>query len=94
MSDERRVRLRIHGRVQGVFYRSSTRDEAQRLGVRGWVRNRPDGTVEAEVAGDDEAIEQLVAWCRSGPTAAQVERVEVEPANVGEALPEPFEVRR
>lgn len=74
-------RLSIHGRVQGVFFRNWTVEQAEQLGVRGWVRNRHDGSVEAVAFGEPEAVEALVARCRKGPPAARVERVEVEPAN-------------
>jgi acylphosphatase len=72
----------VCGRVQGVFFRDCTRREARRLGIGGWVRNRPDGKVEAHVEGTPDAVEQLVAWCRSGPRHADVDDVvvsEVEP---------------
>ena len=69
--------LVIHGRVQGVFYRASMRTEADRLGVRGWVRNEADGTVRAHVEGPAEQVDALVEWCRSGPPRAQVSGVEV-----------------
>ena len=85
-------RLRIHGRVQGVFYRAWSADEARLLGVRGWVRNRSDGTVERLVAGAEEAVERMIERCRQGPPAARVERVEVEPSD--EAAPAGFEKRR
>lgn len=84
-------RVVISGQVQGVFFRDSARREARRLGVGGWVRNRPDGAVELHAEGDPDAVAQLVLWCGSGPRHATVEdiRVEVtEPA--GE---EHFEVR-
>jgi acylphosphatase len=71
------VRVRIHGRVQGVFFRNWTMDRARALGVRGWVRNRRDGSVELVAHGEDEAVESLVAACRTGPPAAKVERIEV-----------------
>ncbi len=71
-------RLRIHGRVQGVFFRRWTADKAGALGVRGWVRNRRDGSVEVEAYGDDEAVEALIAACRTGPPAAKVERMVAE----------------
>lgn len=73
-----RKRLRIVGRVQGVSFRAYAVDEARRLGLRGWVRNRRDRTVEALVDGDDAAIEAFVRWCHEGSPAAQVTKVDVE----------------
>jgi len=70
-------RLTISGTVQGVFYRESMRTEATRLGVTGWVRNCPDGTVEAVVQGTSEAVAAIIAWARRGPKLAQVLKVEV-----------------
>lgn len=70
-----RAHLRIEGRVQGVSFRQSTKDEADRLGVKGWVRNLPDGAVEAVLEGEPEAVEALVAWCHRGPRLAEVLRV-------------------
>ena len=75
-----RRRVVVRGRVQGVFFRDSCRREAERAGVRGWVRNGDDGTVEAVFAGDDAAVERLVAWCHDGPPSARVEGVEVTEA--------------
>ncbi|TMA40233.1 MAG: acylphosphatase [Deltaproteobacteria bacterium] len=72
-----RAHLVIRGRVQGVWYRGSMENEAERLGVAGWVRNRPDGSVEAEVEGAPEAVDALIAWARRGPPAARVTDVEV-----------------
>ena len=69
-------RLLVHGRVQGVWYRGWTVDQAEELGVDGWVRNRRDGTVEILASGPDAAIAKLIARCRRGPPAAQVERIE------------------
>ncbi len=74
-------RLVASGRVQGVWFREAMRQEAQRLGVTGWVRNRLDGTVEALVQGAPEAVEAIVGWARCGPEAARVERVEVSEAS-------------
>ncbi len=70
------------GRVQGVFYRASMRTEADRLGVRGWVHNQDDGTVRAHLEGDADALDELVAWCRTGPPKARVEGVETTDAEV------------
>ncbi|HYN55120.1 MAG TPA: acylphosphatase [Methylotenera sp.] len=75
---QKKLRLMIHGHVQGVFFRNSMCREAQRLGVSGWVRNRSDGSVEAAVHGDSTAVDALVLWAQSGPELAHVERVEVE----------------
>ncbi|MEO1767868.1 acylphosphatase [Thiobacter aerophilum] len=74
-------RLRIHGRVQGVFFRESMRQQALALGVTGWVRNCSDGSVEAVVHGTATAVAQLIAWARRGPELAQVEGMEVEAAD-------------
>ena len=67
-----RVRLIINGRVQGVWYRDSTRTEARRLGVKGWVRNLPDGNVEALAEGPEDKIEKLIKYCHEGPPYARV----------------------
>lgn len=77
MSDgQSRRHVVVHGGVQGVFFRDSARDEAERQGVAGWVRNREDGAVEAVFEGAPQAVERLVDWCRSGPSSADVEDVE------------------
>jgi acylphosphatase len=73
----KRRRVVVHGFVQGVFFRDTVRRRADAAGVSGWVRNNRDGTVEAVLEGDDEAVERLVAFCRRGPRGAQVERIEV-----------------
>ncbi|RJO65332.1 MAG: acylphosphatase [Myxococcales bacterium] len=77
-----RVRLSIAGRVQGVFYRASAAEEARALRLTGWVRNLPDGRVEALAEGPTEAVERFIAWCRQGPPMAHVDdiRIEREPA--------------
>jgi acylphosphatase len=72
-----RRRVRAHGRVQGVFFRDSVRRAADAAGVAGWARNCADGTVEAVFEGPEEAVERLVALCRSGPGHAEVSRVDV-----------------
>jgi len=73
-----RAHLVIRGRVQGVWFRGAMRDEAERLGVAGWVRNRPDGAVEAEVEGERAALDALIAWAHEGPQGARVTDVAVE----------------
>jgi acylphosphatase len=81
-------RLLVHGRVQGVWYRGWTVDQAEELGLDGWVRNRRDGSVEILVSGPGAAVGELIERCRQGPPAARVERVEVEEAD--EAVPPGF----
>jgi acylphosphatase len=73
-----RVRVVVSGRVQGVFFRASCADEARRRGVGGWVRNVPDGRVEAVFEGEEPQVAALVAWCGHGPSGARVDAVEVE----------------
>lgn len=91
---EPRVRRRVivRGRVQGVFFRGATQDEARRAGVHGWVRNLPDGSVEAAFEGTPEAVEGLLAFVRRGPPSALVQEVELheEPPRAEEG----FRVRR
>lgn len=70
------MHLRVVGRVQGVFYRASTLERAEALGLAGWVRNRKDGTVELVAEGPPEALDALHAWCRRGPQWAEVAAVE------------------
>jgi acylphosphatase len=67
-----RLHLHVSGRVQGVWFRGSTEAEARRLGVNGWVRNNPDGSVEVMAEGEPEAVRALAAWCRHGPPGARV----------------------
>lgn len=73
-------RVRITGRVQGVFFRAWTSEEADRLGLGGWVRNCADGSVEAHIEGDAQAVEQLVTKLHQGPPDARVEHVECDDA--------------
>jgi len=86
-----RRRVLARGRVQGVFFRDSTREEAEAAGVAGWVRNADDGSVEAVFEGDAGAVERMVEACRRGPGRAQVEDLSVEEEEP-EGL-EGFEVR-
>ena len=71
--------IRVQGRVQGVGFRYALRDEAERLGVTGWVRNRSDGSVQALLQGEQAAMERLLAWARQGPPGARVAALEEEP---------------
>ncbi|MGI9157670.1 MAG: acylphosphatase [Marmoricola sp.] len=72
------VSVQVFGLVQGISFRAACQQEAERLGVRGWVSNEPDDSVAGLFEGPRDAVDQLVAWCRSGPPGAQVERVDVE----------------
>jgi acylphosphatase len=77
VSDRVRKRVVVHGQVQGVFFRDTTRREAKQRGVAGWVTNRPDGAVEAVFEGDPEAVERMIEFSRRGTRGAQVEHVDV-----------------
>ena len=72
-----RAHVYVHGRVQGVFFRATTRDKARSLGIKGWVKNCLDGSVEAVFEGEKDAVEKIVNWCRKGPTGAFVEQIDV-----------------
>jgi len=86
--------IRVIGRVQGVGYRFALRDEALRLGVAGWVRNRADGSVQALLQGDEAALDALVAWARRGPRAARVDEVRDEaPLAQDQRRYDAFEIR-
>jgi acylphosphatase len=76
MSESVRRRVVVHGYVQGVFFRDTTRREAERRGVAGWVSNRPDGAVEAVFEGEPGAVDDMVRFCERGPRGADVDRVE------------------
>lgn len=75
MPMDRRVTLRIEGRVQGVWFRKWTCEQALRLGLDGWVRNRRDGSVEAVLSGDSARVDQMIVLCYQGPAAAEVDQV-------------------
>lgn len=72
---QKRLHITIRGRVQGVFYRASTRDTATRFGLKGWVRNMPDGSVEAIFEGSQNSLENMLEWCRKGPPGAYVSEI-------------------
>jgi len=72
-----RAHVWISGRVQGVFFRAHTKEVAEKLGLTGWVRNLPDGRVEAVFEGEEDAVKEAIEWCKRGPPLARVEKVEV-----------------
>lgn len=78
MTNKLHYNIKVTGKVQGVWFRDSTRRKAVELGVSGFVRNEPDGSVYLEAEGTREALEQLKAWCAVGPPKAQVQRVDAE----------------
>ncbi len=79
------VDVTVAGRVQGVAFRAYAEQEAARLGVAGWVRNEPDGSVAAHLEGSREAVDAMLAWCREGPPSARVEHVAARPGEVSGA---------
>jgi len=92
MTDRVRAHVFVSGRVQGVYYRATTRDTAGERGVDGWVRNLEDGRVEAVFEGEEDAVESMVEWCHTGSSSARVDDVDVEygdPTGL-----EGFEIRR
>ena len=72
-----RAHIYVYGRVQGVFFRSTMKEVADELGVKGWVRNLPDGRVEAVVEGPEDKVNEIIKWCHRGPPLARVTKVEV-----------------
>lgn len=91
-SNRRRAHVRVSGRVQGVFFRDSTRRKAGELGLAGWVKNLPDGRVEAVFEGPERALGEMVRWCEEGPQDATVENVDTSFEKARGDL-EGFEVR-
>lgn len=93
MTSQKRVKINVKGKVQGVWYRQSTLETAISLSIRGWVKNLPDGSVEITAEGDTEAIKSLIEWCKKGPPLAVVKEVDiVELPYIGD-LPE-FQIIR
>ncbi len=74
---QKRIHLIVRGRVQGVYFRAATQREARRLGITGWVRNRPDGSIELCAEGDEDSIKELASWANHGPSAARVDAVDI-----------------
>ena len=89
-----RLHVRIHGRVQGVGFRWFAREEARRLGLSGWVTNRPGGDVEVEAGGETFSLQRLRRALEVGPPGAHVERVEDLPVESDGSLPYPFSIQR
>jgi acylphosphatase len=78
MANKERAHVFVSGRVQGVSFRDATRSQAEQIGLSGWVRNTQDGRVEAVFEGEPDAVRQMIDWCESGPSSADVEDVSVE----------------
>ena len=93
-ADDSIARFVVSGHVQGVYFRASTQAQARQLGLRGQVRNLPDGRVEVVAAGPADAIDALAAWLAIGPDAARVDRVEREALTDARGIPDRFEVVR
>lgn len=74
--------IQVKGKVQGVFFRASTKAKARELNINGYVQNQPDGNVYIEAEGNDDNLQKLIDWCHYGPSAAKVDSVEFEPGNV------------
>jgi acylphosphatase len=91
-NDLERAHVRVSGQVQGVFFRDSTREKAEELDLAGWVKNLPDGQVEAVFEGPSDKVREMVRWCEEGPRHASVENVDADFESAGEDL-EGFEVR-
>ena len=82
MTNKIQIKVIIKGRVQGVFYRAETKNTADKLGIKGYVKNLPDGSVGAVFEGDSPVVTQMLDWCNKGPAASRVENVQVEPVEV------------
>lgn len=74
---QKRIQVIVRGRVQGVYFRAAAQREARRLGITGWVRNRPDGGVDLLAEGEEDAVKELASWANHGPSAARVDSVDI-----------------
>jgi acylphosphatase len=88
----KRISLRISGKVQGVFYRQSSMEKAEELGITGFAMNKDDGTVYIEAQGNDEDLQKFISWCESGPSRARVDTVFVNDMDLKDE--KKFEIRR
>ena len=86
------VHVKISGRVQGVWYRASTKQKAESLGIKGWVRNTDEGCVEAVFEGEDEIVDEMISWCRRGPPMSHVKNVDIKTQNLSNL--EGFEIKQ
>lgn len=84
-------RIQVFGKVQGVFYRASTKTKADDLDLKGWVKNEYDGSVLMEVEGEEDAVKEMIAWCKEGPTYARVSNLEEETISLSDF--QDFEIR-
>ncbi|MDT8446689.1 MAG: acylphosphatase [bacterium] len=80
------IRIYISGLVQGVYFRATCQQEARQLGIKGWVRNLPDGRVEVYALGEDKDLEELKKWCRKGPSGSRVDTVQTSEDQIEEGL--------
>lgn len=71
------LNIKISGRVQGIFFRATAKEEAEKLGIKGFARNEPDGTVYMEVEGEKDNLDKFISWCHQGPTLARVDKIDV-----------------
>jgi acylphosphatase len=78
------LHLMIHGRVQGVWFRASTQETARQLKIKGWVRNTPEGNVEAHIQGEESSVGKMLSWCSQGPPGAVVDSIDVSEASPNE----------
>jgi len=93
MVEMKHIQIHVVGKVQGVFFRKSTKTTAEYLGIKGWVKNLPNGSVLIEAQGTDDALSKLIDWCKIGPTYARVDRVEVEEVLKSTSVFQSFEVK-
>lgn len=84
----KRAEIKVTGHVQGVFFRAGVKTEAERLGLNGWVRNEPDGSVKIVAEGEGENLQKLIEWCRKGTKWARVDKVQIEWQNAKEEFTE------
>ncbi len=80
--ENKHLNIKVYGKVQGVFFRVSAKDEADKLGLKGFARNEKDGSVYIEVEGKKETLDKFLEWCKNGPEAAMVEKLEIKEGTV------------